>query len=89
MDYIRKKITPMNYSIIGTGFIMPRHAEAIYYTKGKIHIMYWRPNSDRIKILAKTCGIQILPLKHASTKSLRDEQNGDSPLLKKIVIFDA
>jgi len=26
----------MNYSIIGTGFIMPRHAEAIYYTKGKI-----------------------------------------------------
>jgi len=36
MDYIRNKITPMNYSIIGTGFIMPRHAEAIYYTKGKI-----------------------------------------------------
>jgi len=26
----------MNYSIIGTGFIMPRHAEAIYCTKGKI-----------------------------------------------------
>jgi len=36
MDYIKNKITPMNYSIIGTGFIMPRHAEAIYYTKGKI-----------------------------------------------------
>ena len=26
----------MNYSIIGTGFISPRHIEAIYYTKGKI-----------------------------------------------------
>jgi len=25
----------MNYSIIGTGFIIPRHSEAIYYTKGK------------------------------------------------------
>ena len=30
------KIGNMNYSIIGTGFIMPRHTEAIYYTKGKI-----------------------------------------------------
>jgi len=26
----------MNYSIIGTGFISPRHLEAIYYTHGKI-----------------------------------------------------
>ena len=26
----------MNYSNIGTGFISPRHIEAIYYTKGKI-----------------------------------------------------
>jgi len=26
----------MNYSLIGTGFISPRHLEAIYYTHGKI-----------------------------------------------------
>lgn len=26
----------MNFSLIGTGFIMPRHAEAIYYVGGKI-----------------------------------------------------
>ncbi len=26
----------MNYSLIGTGFISPRHLEAIYYTHGKV-----------------------------------------------------
>ena len=31
-----KKIDTMNYSIIVSGFISPRHIKSIYYTKGKI-----------------------------------------------------
>ena len=44
----------MNFSIIGTGFIMPRHAEAIDYINGKIiDIINTAPGEDKWKEIVK------------------------------------